>query len=290
MVVTLLALLFYWRNLEVVPVSGRKRFNCYSEAAVLKQSRLQYDALLHRMAEAWETMLPAHDPRVRQVRRVMARLIPFSGMAGEWEVHVINNKSLAAANAFVLPGGKVFVFSGLLRIAHTDGQLAAVLSHEIAHNAAAHGAETLSARLGDYLFLGSMVLLLAATPIRSFRRLGGLLVGVAALNLLFKKPIRRIQENEADYAGLMMMAEACYDPRDAVAFWARVDQLQRESGMEIPEWLSTHPTHGHRIERITKWMPEALEKREKSDCVGTQSFADAFWRALERIEVFVHGM
>lgn len=292
-----LALLFYWWNLEVVPVSGRRRFNCYSEKTVRELSEVQHRRLLSEMERTGRRFLHPDDRRARMVRRVMARLVPVAAAgapegeedpdAGAWEVRVIDDDDLRNANAFVLPGGKVFVFSGLLRLAQTEDQLAVVLSHEIAHNLAKHIGERLSQSIGETFFLGSGLMLVAATP---FAFVAGWLFGGSLLNVLFSRPMGRMQESEADFIGLMMMAEACYDPRQAVTFWERMEYLYQQLGVEPPEFLSTHPSNQHRIENITGWLPKAMEKRETSDCRGTQGFAEMFRRAMERGDVLVSRM
>lgn len=140
-------------------------------------------------------------------------------------------------NAFVLPGGKVFVYSGILPIAANDDMLAAILGHEIAHNVAKHQAEGLS----------SMVIL---APIRfAFTWLDytgytfglGRFLGDLALEFGLMMPASRKQESEADYIGLMMMAKACYDPKAAVKVWQRMEAAKES---DIPQWLSTHPSVG----------------------------------------------
>lgn len=285
-----LAVAFYYYNLEVVPVSGRKRFNCYSENTVRQMSDMQYKRLIYEMERSGTRFLGDWDPRTLMVRRVMSRLIPVSGVdEGEdgvsWEVHVIDDRS--TANAFVLPGGKVFVYSGILGLARTESQLAAVLGHEIAHNLAKHFGERLSQSIGESFFLGSALMLLAATPLMF---VAGWLFGGDLLGLLFSRPMGRMQESEADYIGLMMMAEACYDPREAVTFWQRMDRMHQRSDVEVPEWASTHPSNQHRIERITGWLPKAIEKQQQSDCHGTQGFAEMFRRAMARGDVISGGM
>lgn len=282
-----LAVAFYFYNLEVVPVSGRKRFNCYSENTVRQMSDMQYRRLIYEMERSGARFLGDWDPRTLMVRRVMSRLIPVSGVDDgvEWEVYVIDDRS--TANAFVLPGGKVFVYSGILGLARTESQLAAVLGHEIAHNLAKHFGERLSQSIGESFFLGSALMLLAATPLMF---VAGWLFGGDLLGLLFSRPMGRMQESEADYIGLMMMAEACYDPREAVTFWQRMDRMHQQSDIEVPEWASTHPSNQHRIERITGWLPKAMEKRDASDCHGTQGFAEMFRRAMARGDVMSGGM
>ncbi|KUI74154.1 Mitochondrial metalloendopeptidase OMA1 [Cytospora mali] len=282
-----LAVGFYFWNLEVVPVSGRKRFNCYSENSVKELSVMQYKRLIYDMEQQGARFLGDWDPRTIMVKRVMARLIPVSGVpeGEEWEVRVIDDRR--TANAFVLPGGKVFVYSGILGLARTESQLAAVLGHEIAHNLAKHYGERLSQSVGETAFLGSLLMLLAATPLTF---IVGWMFGGNLLDLLFSRPMGRMQESEADYIGLMMMAEACYDPRDAVAFWQRMERAHQQSDVDVPEWASTHPSNQHRIERINEWLPKAMEKREASDCHGTQGFAEMFRRAMARGDVMGGSM
>ncbi|KAL0465502.1 peptidase family M48 domain-containing protein [Neurospora intermedia] len=265
--------IFYFINLETVPVSGRTRFNFYSRKLVLEAGELSFRRLLYDLQKQGVAILPDWDWRTQRVKRVMAKLIPFSGMKDEnWEIFVIDDPH--KANAFVLPGGKVFVFSGILNLARTDSQLATVLGHEIAHNVADHVGERMSQTLGLNILLYSLVVLCGALG------LGAIIAqfaGAWALDTAISNPMSRKQESEADYIGLMMMAEACYDPREAVTFW---EKMERMSQKEVPEWMSTHPSHSNRIEKILEWLPEALEKRERSDCRTTSSFADLFRQAL----------
>ncbi|KAK0613468.1 peptidase family M48-domain-containing protein [Immersiella caudata] len=269
------AFIFYFSNLETVPVSGRTRFNVYGSDTVREAGEMQYKATLYELERAGARILPDWDWKTVRVKRVMRKLIPFSGMAGEnWEIFVIEDPH--TANAFVLPGGKVFVFSGILPLARTDSALAAVLGHEIAHNVADHVGERMSAAIGTNIVLYSAMALVG------FLGFGPLLmhwVGSRFLDIAFGNPMSRLQESEADYIGLMMMSEACYDPADAVEFWKRMEQAK---GGEVSEWLSTHPSNVSRIKRIQEWLPEAMEKRQNSDCHTTTAFADLFRRALSQ--------
>ncbi|RYO92325.1 hypothetical protein DL766_001920 [Monosporascus sp. MC13-8B] len=267
------AFVFYFSNIQTVPVSGRRRFNCFGEDTVAAVADQQAKRIVWEVERQGGRFLGDWDPRTRLVKRVMARLIPVSGMEdAEWEVRVIDDPH--TANAFVLPGGKVFVFSGLIPIARNEDGLAAVLGHEIAHNLAEHVAERMSGSIGTNILLGSLVLLTGGLAV-----IGTWAIGNWILGLLFERPMGRRQESEADYIGLMMMAEACYDPREALQFWKR---MERQKQLEPPEWMSTHPSNHNRIQKITEWMPQALEKMQQSDCRGTSAFADMFRRALDR--------
>ncbi|KAI1196904.1 peptidase family M48-domain-containing protein [Nemania serpens] len=267
------ATVFYFMNVQTVPVSGRRRFNCYSEAKVRETGEAQAKRIEYEVERQGGRFLSDWDGRTRLVKRVMNRLIPVSGMEdSRWEVRVIDDPG--TANAFVLPGGKVFVYSGLIPIARNEHGLAAVLGHEIAHNLAEHVAERMSSQLGANILLYSLISLTGGIGILVTTYLGH-----AMLDLVFSRPMGRRQEAEADYIGLMMMAEACYDPREALGFWERMKRMQQE---EPPEWMSTHPSHSNRIQKIQEWMPQALEKMRESDCKGTAGFANLFREALER--------
>ncbi|KAK1654272.1 peptidase family M48 [Colletotrichum phormii] len=275
---------FVYFNIQTVPVSGRKRFNCYSEAQVESMSSQQEKRVIYEVESQGGRFLPSWDPRVRMVQRVMRRLIPVSGLEDqEWEVRVIDDPS--TLNAFVLPGGKVFVYSGILRLTRTEDGLAAVLGHEIAHNLAQHNGERWTQAIGPNILLYSIMILTGIYP-------GAIVLtqwlGRGVMDLMFTRPMGRMQESEADYIGLMLMAEACYDPREAMAFWKRMDVATKQAHVEeIPEFLSTHPSNEHRIEDYQKWMPKAIDKFEASDCKGTAGFANMFRRALDRGSMIV---
>ncbi|KAK0719670.1 peptidase family M48-domain-containing protein [Lasiosphaeris hirsuta] len=274
------ACIFYFANLETVPVSGRTRFNVYGAEAVREAGEMQYKAILYQLEQQGGRILPEWDWRTTRVRKVMEKLIPFSGMAGEdWEIYVIDDPK--TANAFVLPGGKVFVFSGILPMARSDSALAAVLGHEIAHNVADHVSERMSQAIGTNILLYS---LMALTGFIGFGPLLMHYFGSRLLDITFGNPMSRLQESEADYIGLMMMAEACYDPAEAVKFWAYMESAKVA---DVPEWLSTHPSNENRIKKIQEWLPEAIDRRKQSDCHTTTAFADLFKRALSRGVIIV---
>jgi metalloendopeptidase OMA1, mitochondrial len=150
----------------------------------------------------------------------------------------IRLKISTECNAFVIPGGKVFVFSGILPIAKNDDGLAAILGHEIAHNLARHGAE----RMSSMVMLEPIRWLLIFLDSTGYTMGLGRLLGEVALDLGLSRPASRKQESEADYIGLLMMAKSCYDPAEAVKVWERMEKAQKAQGQEVPQWLSTHPS------------------------------------------------
>ncbi|KAF1917284.1 mitochondrial metalloendopeptidase OMA1 [Ampelomyces quisqualis] len=254
----------YVYNLEHVPVSGRQRFNIISPAMEEMMSKKTIDQVKKEYAGHF---LPDDDKRVQMVRGILSRLLPFAkgeGLAGmDWEVHVIDSPE---ENAFVAPGGKVFVFTGILPLCKDEDGIAALLGHEIAHVVAHHTAERMSK--APLILLCSAVLSLFDV---SFQ------MSSAALNILLSMPASRKHELEADYIGLMMMARGCYKPEAAMELWNRMEETDPE---QPPQILSTHPSHKNRGAKIREWLPKAMEEAEQSECFVTSQFADGFSSAL----------
>ena len=178
----------------------------------------------------------------------------------QWEFAVIDDDK--TINAFCLPGGKVAVFTGILKVTKNDVGLATVMGHEIAHALQRHGVERMSRSIIDQIAqlgaLGAAV---------SGHAGGGAIQGLlGAYGVNVSLPFNRRQESEADYIGIRLMAQAGYDPREAVPFWERmsgcprqmIDKLCFRSQQAIPEFLSTHPSDVTRINQIEAWLPEVL--------------------------------
>ncbi|EGX93631.1 mitochondrial metalloendopeptidase OMA1 [Cordyceps militaris CM01] len=275
--VMLAAVVFYVWNSQTIPLTGRSRFNFLSDEIAERMHPRAVQSILKQVYEAGGYILPENDTRTRIVKNVMRRLIPVSGLADlEWEIYVIADDS--QANAFVLPGGKVFVFSGLLHVCGNEDALAAVLGHEVAHQTASHTAERLSQAWVGNLTTGALFFLVGTLPGLALFAIWTATGAFVLPALMYELPMSRTHEYEADHIGLMMMAEACYDPRAAIPFWRRMNQ----HGQEMEEVLSTHPSNDHRVAKLTQLMPEALAKREQSDCRGTDSFARRFRFAVKQ--------
>jgi predicted Zn-dependent protease len=158
----------------------------------------------------------------------------LNGYRFQWEANVIHDDTV---NAFCLPGGMVFVFTGILPVAENDDQLATVLSHEIAHALAHHSSERIA---------------------REQRAGGGI------LDALGKLKFGRVQESEADHIGVFLMTFAGYDPHQAVIFWQRMAQRMADTG-QPPEWMSDHPSDEHRIAAMKEWVPRAIAGKKAFD-------------------------
>jgi predicted Zn-dependent protease len=203
----------------------------------------------------------SQDPReVEPVQRVASRLIDAAkhskyaeaAQQFKWEVVVIKDDK--TQNAFALPGGKIAVYTGIFPVAKNEAGLGAILGHEVTHALARHGGERMSQGvLAQVAVLGATF---GAASQGIDPRIGQM-AGGALANYGFILPYSRKHESEADYVGLLLAAEAGYDPEEAVRVWERMEQMTKG---QPPEFLSTHPSHGTRIKQLRKWMPEALAR------------------------------
>ncbi|KAJ2725256.1 metalloendopeptidase [Coemansia sp. Benny D115] len=238
---------YYLMHLEDSP-TGRRRFINVDAAQEHQAGYQAYQEILQQYRYQLE---PRGSPADILVRRVAERLIRTVGMHEAWEVHVVRSPE---RNAMVLPGGKIFVFSGILPIAKNEHGLATVLAHEIAHQYARHSAEKLSqASLLRVLYLVASLFL---DP-------SALQLGQALSGLLLELPNSRACELEADRLGLQFMAAACYEPSEALGLWERMRAAEESSP---PQFLSTHPSTAARIDAIRGWIPQAEERRVAANC------------------------
>jgi predicted Zn-dependent protease len=225
---------------QQAPVTGRQQFILLPES---QDAQMGLQAYQEIKQESKISRDPELTRRVQRVGRRIAEISPHPEW--EWEFTLFENDE---PNAFALPGGKVGVNTGLFRVAENDDQLAAVMGHEVAHAIARHGAERMSQGLLAQ-GLGAGAVLGGVNP-----QIVDVAAQAATLGVIL--PYSRTQESEADHIGLLYMAEAGYDPREAVDLWRNFEALGAE---RPPEFLSTHPSEGTRIERLQELMPEAME-------------------------------
>jgi predicted Zn-dependent protease len=173
-----------------------------------------------------------------------------------WEFNLVEDN---AVNAWCMPGGKVVVYTGILPLANGEAGLAVVMGHEVSHAIARHGDERLSQ--GLVTEMGGMALSTALSQqSKETHDLFMTAFGVGSqVGILL--PYSRVQESEADRLGLIFMAMAGYDPREAVGFWKRMAGAKK--GASPPEFLSTHPADSKRIADIENLLPEAMGYYQK---------------------------
>lgn len=204
-------------------------------------------------AAAWAEILAkqpqSRDPALNnRVRAVGERLANAAGAGGQaWDYRVFVNES---PNAFVLPGGRVGVNTGLFKVVQNDDQLAAVLGHEIAHNQYNHAAQrstrTGIAQLG--LSLGSRIF--GRNDPELANRIAR--YGSAGAQLGFLLPFSRRQELEADRLGVDYMARAGFRASEAVTLWRNFSS-SRTAG-SAPQFMSTHPSDATRIQQLEVYL------------------------------------
>jgi metalloendopeptidase OMA1, mitochondrial len=243
---------------ETNPYTGRSQLLMTSVS-----EEMQLGAHAYQQVKNDPKVRQSQDPReIEPVKRVTARIIEaakrskYAEMAKQfqWEVTVIKDDK--TMNAFALPGGKIAVYTGIFPVAKTEAGLAAVLGHEVTHALARHGAERMSQ--GELTSAALQVIGAAAgasgmNPTLSQGAMAALGAGAQVGVLL---PFSRAHESEADYIGILLAADAGYDPRESVHLWERMEQLSGGGGPS--EFLSTHPGHETRIAQLKKWMPEAM--------------------------------
>lgn len=166
-----------------------------------------------------------------------------------WEFNVVDDPTV---NAFCMPGGKVIVYTGILKVTQNEDALAVVMGHEIAHALANHGNERMSQGLIAQLGLTSLDLALSQKPAATRNLLMSAVGAGAQVGVLL--PFSRKHESEADEIGLYLMCMAGYNPSEAAPFWKR---MSSSGGSRPPEFLSTHPDPAKRSQTLRQLVPKA---------------------------------
>ena len=242
------------RNLLAVVVAALVLAACATSPLGRRQLILVSDGQMVEMGLASFTQMKkempaAKDPKVVAYVQCVARNVTSVMPPNNWEVQVFEDKNI---NAFALPGGKIGVFTGLLKAAQNQDQLAAVIGHEIAHVLADHSAERVSEGM-------------AAQGVQAATGVDPQLFGIAT-NVFFLLPHSRAQEAEADVLGLDYMAKAGFDPRQAPVLWQNMSAAS--SGDKPPELLSTHPSDSTRINGLTRRLPVSMPLYEQARAAG----------------------
>jgi len=198
---------------------------------------------------------------VRCVVGALVRELPAQWREGGWDTALFVNEE---PNAFALPGGKVGLYTGIFQVAKNQDQLAAVIAHEIGHVISRHHDERITQQMGTQTGLSLISALLGARygegAAQTTTQLGGL-----AAQGLFLLPNSRRQESEADVVGQQLMAQAGFDPRQAVNLW---QNMIAAGGSRPPEWLSTHPDPQSRIGELRSRAASLVPAYEQAAAAG----------------------
>lgn len=218
------------------PATGRRQFVLVSDAELAALGEQAWRDALQRLPRADDASLQ------RRLTRIGQGVADASTARGaEWEFVVFDSPEV---NAFVLPGGKVGFFRGLIDKANSDDEIAAVMGHEVGHVEARHAAERMSQQVA--LELG--VSLAAAALSEEYGRHAESIAGALGAGALYGVilPYSRMQELEADRLGVSLMGDAGFDPAGALSFWLRM----AGDGEGALEWMSTHPADGRRLTEL----------------------------------------
>lgn len=257
---------WYWFSNRVVdPLTGQK---VVIDKSITAEDEKALGLQAYRQILQSERPLDPQSQTAQQVQRIATHLIAkipqvtAAVAAGhgltpthiektfDWQVVVLQSDQ---ANAFCLPGGKMAVYTGLLPVAGNADAVAVVMGHEIAHALLRHGAQRMTR--GKLEQLGQLA------GAASGMDAGTMQAVMSAYGYGSALPYARDQESQADELGLMLAAAACYDPKEAIPLWQRMSQ--QGQGRSPPEFASTHPSAGTRIQRLQALMPKALEYRAK---------------------------
>lgn len=237
-----------------VPITGRKQLSLIKNSELIPLSFESYKKVLAEEKLSEDSVETAMIKKVGlRIQLAVEEFMRENGYSKQlegfmWDFNLIDNDS--TVNAWCMPGGKVAFYSGILPICENEEGVAVVMGHEIAHAIANHSRE----RMSQHLAVNGLLLTV------------GSIAGSGMVNDIFLQSVgvgsqigllqfSRKNESEADHMGLVFMAIAGYDPAVAPKFWQRMQKLS--AGSDIPEWLSTHPSHEHRIADLENWQTEA---------------------------------
>ncbi|MGJ7460470.1 M48 family metallopeptidase [Halomonas sp. MA07-2] len=257
-----------WFPLLAVGVLSLTLTACATSPTGRQQLTLVSDAQLNEMGaqafDQYQQDLPTVGGATHHYAQCVAEAIVGAlpaeqQRAQDWQIRVFESEQ---ANAFALPGGYMGINTGLLNVARTQDQLAAVVGHEIGHVLARHTNERVSTQTATQLGLSVLSSVSGMQGPGGQQMMGALGLGAQYGVLL---PFSRRHESEADVIGLRLMADAGFDPRASVALW---ENMEAAGGARPPAWMSTHPSQGQRMAGLQANMPEAVARFEQARQAG----------------------
>lgn len=242
----LLLLLLILTACAVSP-TGRKQLAFMPESQMISMGMQSFQQLKQETPRVDD---PAVNQYVQCVADAITTLPQVQQYSSDWEVVVFDEE---VVNAFALPGGRIGVYQGLLSVAETPDQLAAVMGHEVAHVLAQHANERVSQNLAVNQTLALLEDWMASNNTAYRQQAMGLLGVGAQVGVLL--PFSRVHESEADEIGQVLMAKAGFDPRASVTLWRN---MGKAGGEAPPEFLSTHPSYETRIDQLQAGVEAAM--------------------------------
>ena len=246
---------------STVPITDRKQLSIIPEAKINSQAAAAYEQFRTK------AKLIKSGPQLKEVieigKKIEVSVSSFFENKNEqdptrnfgWDYLLVDNDKVA--NAWCMPGGKIAVYTGLLKITKNTNALSIVMGHEIAHAVAKHSVERASQAMT--INIGTQVAdIFLGGAINRTRNTIGQNTGMDIFRIGIFNPFGRKQETEADYLGLIFSSLAGYDIRESVKLWERM--AEKNKGKEPPVFLSTHPSSKKRIENLNGWINEVIIK------------------------------
>mgnify|MGYP006129288647 FL=1 len=244
---------------STVPITERKQLTLIPESKINNQAAAAYEQFKIK------TKLIKEGPQLKEVieigKKIEVAVSAFFINKGDedptknfgWDYILVDNDKVA--NAWCMPGGKIAVYTGLLKITKNTNALSIVMGHEIAHAVAKHSVERASQAMT--INLGTTIAdVFLGGAINRTRNQVGQNTGMDIFKIGILNPFGRKQETEADYLGLIFSSLSGYDIRESVKLWERM--AEKNKGKEPPVFLSTHPSSKKRIENLKEWINEVI--------------------------------
>jgi len=244
-----------------VPITERRQLSIIPEARINQQAATAYEKFKSK------TKLITSGKQLREIidigKKIENSVTAFFDQQGKedptknfgWDYILVDNDKMI--NAWCMPGGKIAVYTGLLKISQNTDALSIVMGHEIAHAVARHSVERMSQAMT--INLGTTVAdIFLGGAINRTRNTVGQNTGLDIFKLGIMNPFGRKQETEADYLGLIFSSLSGYNIKESVNLWKRMSDSKK--GKEVPVFLSTHPSSKQRIENLRNWIDEVIVK------------------------------
>ena len=245
-----------------VPITGRKQLNLVSDSEVLQSSLASYTSFMNDVKS--KKLMSSNKTQCDQVTRVGKKIaaateayLRYAGLENEiqnfaWEFNLVKSDEI---NAWCMPGGKIVVYEGIMKLASSDDELAVVMGHEVAHAVAKHSNERMSQQVAAQMGANVLGAVLSGQSYQT-QTIAQQVYGLGAQYGVMQ-PFSRKHESEADEMGLVLMTIAGYNPDCAITFWQK---MSAAGSSNVPEFLSSHPSHETRISDIQKKLPEIKKK------------------------------
>ena len=234
--------------------TGRNQITLFSNSELSKMGITSFEELKQKEKISTDKKTNQY---VQCVANAVIKNVPKSAHSGNWEIVVFDSEQV---NAFALPGGKIGVYTGILKVTENQDQLAAIIGHEVAHVIERHSNERLSSNQLTQMGAAAGSVILSQQGVEN--KEAWMMAGMAIAQYGFLMPYSRMHESEADIVGQDLMAKSGFQPKAAIALWQNMAKLSKGAP---PEFLSTHPSNKTRIDDLTHHLDKSAKHYESKN-------------------------